>query len=385
GDPAKLRALTRMGVYGFVNMPVVAYLFAPLALMPLPVAAIVFYALGLALTAAAWAMLARLAKLDLTDRWLLALLFVANGPLEYSLKEDNTSHVVLFGLAAALILLRAGRSAAAGAVLAAAAILKPPLLLFGGFFLLRRDGRGVAAFSGTLGAVAALSLAIFGWDDNLRWFELCIVKFSHLWLAAFNVQSIPGFLFRLQAAAGLLTDWHPRPPPAGLQLPAQLCVMLVLALAGLAALRAPAGAEVEDEARRSRRRDLKYLLVLTLTVIVSPLSWSHYYAWLLAPMAFFLGGRRALPAPERALGWAAIALVTPLARYLVFPDARSLLIYKDIAVSHLLFGGLLWFGLVAWRLAREDGLVAAWIRRGWNARKTAQMTWRRPRSAGTVS
>ena len=383
-QPAALSALSHKGVFGFVNMPVIAYLFAPFATGSLLAGASVFTLLGAGFTVAAWALLAKLARLDLADRWRLALLFAASGPLAYSLREGNTSHMVLFALAAGLVLIRAGRSGSAGALLACAALIKPPLILFGAFFLLRRDWRGVAGFSAILAGVAALSTALFGWAENLRWFDVCILQFSHRWLSAFNVQSIPGFLFRLSGGAGLLTDWHAYPPPAGLELPAKLCIMLLLAVALLVALPAPARGEAVSPARRARRRDLQYLLVLVLTVIASPLTWSHYYAWLLVPAALFLGERREQPATRRMLGWTAIWLVTPLARFIAFKAPAALFVYKNIAVSHFLFGGLLWFGLLAWSLACEDSLIAAWRRRDSTAHETAQMTWRRSRSAGTV-
>lgn len=381
-DPAALRALTDRGVTGFVNMPVTAYLFAPFAALPLLAGASLFTTLGVAFTAAAWALLAKLGRLDLADRWRLALLFAANGPLAYSLREGNTSHVILFALAAGLVLIRAGRPGAAGGVLACAALIKPPLILFGVFFLLRRDWRGVATFGGVLAAVAALSLARFGWADNLHWFDVCILQFSHRWLSAFNVQSIAGFLFRLTGGPCLLTDWHAYPPPAGLQLPATLCVLLMLGVALLAAL--PASLRPQDAAQRARRSDLQYQLVLVLTLIASPLTWSHYYVWLLVPAALFLGERRDWSAGERLAGWSAVWLVTPLARFLPLHGAAELFVYKNIAVSHFLFGGLVWFGLTAWRLARTDGLIVAWIRGRSGAHLTAQMTWRRPGSAGTV-
>ena len=98
---------------------------------------------------------------------------------------------------------------------------------------------------------------------------------------------------------------------------------------------------------------LSYCLILCLAVISSPLSWSHYYCWLLLPAAFFLAWRRALGWPARGLIWAAILLVTPLVRPLTFSQAWLIDSYKIFAVSHLLFGGLLCFGLLAsllWRV-----------------------------------
>jgi len=60
--------------FGFVNLPIVAYLFAPLGALPEPVAAGIFTAVGLATTVGAWLLLSRLAGLEGRRRWLLLFL-----------------------------------------------------------------------------------------------------------------------------------------------------------------------------------------------------------------------------------------------------------------------------------------------------------------------
>ncbi|HEY4077861.1 MAG TPA: glycosyltransferase family 87 protein [Rhizomicrobium sp.] len=344
-----------MGVSGFVNMPVVAYIFAPFALLPEPAAMYLFLAISLVVIATTWLLLARIATLNVTDRWLLLLLFAANGPLLYSLKEGNTSHFILLAMVGGFALLRAARPTAAGAVLGAAAIIKPPLLIFGLFFLLRRDTRGTLGFAAVCGAVAALSLALFGWGDNLHWFEVCVVQFSHRWLGAFNVQSIPAFLFRFAAPAGMLEDWNSKIPPARLVLPANIFFAVLLALAATALWRR---ARAQQFQASIPALELQYNLTICLAILASPLSWSHYYCWLLLPTALFLGWRRELPRPSRIYGWLAILLVTPVVRLLKFTAPWMLEAYKDIGVSHLLYGALLWFGMIAWLLARRYHRVA---------------------------
>ncbi|HEX4272715.1 MAG TPA: glycosyltransferase family 87 protein [Rhizomicrobium sp.] len=357
-DTHALRELTGLGVSGFVNMPVVAYIFAPLALMPMSVAMAIFTLIGLIATILAWKLLADLAQLDLTERWLLALLFAANGPLQYSVKEGNTSHFILLALVAGLALLRAGRPGLAGMVLGAAAIIKPPLLLFGLFFALRRDARGLAAFALVCMAAVAASVALFGWADNLHWLDVCVLQFSHRWLAAFNVQSIPAFLFRFEADPTLLLDWNAYAPPAGLALPAQLLLALLLIAAGVALL-------------KSAALTSQYMVILCLAVLASPLSWSHYYCWLLLPTAFFLRREDVQGGSFRVLGWLAILLVTPLVRPLTFSQSWAVEAYKDTGVSYLLFGGLLWFGLLIWQMTRVARTTTSTI----GASKSSAHSW----------
>ena len=114
---------------GFVNLPIVAYFFAPFAAFDFQWGAMLFFVTGLAMVMGTWLLLVRLAGLGINERWMLLLLIAANGPLHYSLKEGNTAHMGLFALALGLYFLRSGRDIAAGAVLSIGALLKLPLLL----------------------------------------------------------------------------------------------------------------------------------------------------------------------------------------------------------------------------------------------------------------
>jgi hypothetical protein len=358
-DAAALEALTARGVDGFVNLPIVAWLFAPFGALPKPAAIGLFTALGVGASAAAWLILVRLARLGPRGAWLLALLFAASGPLQYSLKEGNTSHFVLLALAAGLALMRANRSGLAGVVLAGAALIKLPLLVFGGFFLLRRDWRGLTGFCLAGAAAVLASLAAYGWDQNWAWFQSCVLQFSNQWLAAFNVQSIPAFLLRLGEGRSQLFDWTPAPPPEHLRLVAQMIMAALLGGVAFAWSRRPSGDPVAD----AERLDLNYLLAICLAVVASPLSWSHYYAWLLAPAAFLLGGPLFASRPDlRRAGWAAVALATPLVWPLSPPPGPLQSLYAGLAVSHFLFAGLLMLAVLAARLARrpEARVSASW-------------------------
>ncbi|HZY18413.1 MAG TPA: glycosyltransferase family 87 protein [Ramlibacter sp.] len=375
-DPQRLQELLDKGVSGFVNLPAVAWLLAPLAALAEERAVLVFTALGVAAAVGAWWLLCRVARLGLRERYVLALLFAGNGPLLYSLKEGNTSHMVLFGLVAGLALLRGGRPLAAGAVLAVCAVVKPPLALFGLFFLLRRDLAGLTGFAVVGAGFALASVLLAGWTLNQHWFELSVLKFSREWLAAFNVQSLPAFVLRLDPGAQQhLHVWATLTGVGdGERMAGELLRAAVFLAAAFAWRRAATGA-ADAPAQVEQRRDLQFLLVLCLALVTSPLAWSHYYAWLLVPIAFLLGptglgqGRAA-----RVLGWVAIVLAMPLVRPLFFTDPALAAAYRSIGVSHLLFGGLLTFGLVAAHLAAS----------GPTMRGRAMEPGRRPRPWGAA-
>jgi hypothetical protein len=363
-DPASLAVLVGKGVNGFVNLPIVAYLFVPFSVLSLRYAIGLFTLFGLMMTVVAWLLLISLAELKGAERWLLLLLFVANGPLLYSIKEGNTSHVILVALTGSLYLLRARRPVAAGALLGAAAVLKLPLLLFGVYFVLRRDWRGTLGFVCVCLVVGILSVILFGWDFHVRWFELCVLQFGSRWLAAFNVQSIQSFILRLQVAPALLTDWTATYSPGASQRFAGYVLIGLLYLTALwSCIRRSARLGDNTSGTGDARRDLEFLLVLCLAVVSSPLSWSHYYAWLLLPAAFHLRSTSLFAAGSiaRLLGWVAIILATVLVRPLQFSDPVLMTAYSTVGASNLLFSGLLWIGLIAWSLARSTGAMPSAI------------------------
>jgi alpha-1,2-mannosyltransferase len=351
-DVAALTALYQRVVQGFVNMPVVAWVFAPFALLGAGAATALYTAAGIVAAAWAWHLLARAAALDRTGRWILALLFLANGPLLDGIKFGNTSQFILLALVAAMLLMRSGQLVTAGALLAALTILKPALGLFGFFFLFRRDWRGLAGYAATGIVISLASLAIYGWQFNRFWFETSILQIGHQWFAAFSVQSVPGFLLRLRPDWGLATSWVPVAGSALEQRISQLAMLAMYAVAALACLVARRHPPAQDGSGAALRRDLQFMLVLCLALVASPLSWSHYYCWLLIPAAFFLGDRAPIARMPRAVGWTAIASVTPL---VIWPHdfGHGLFgtIYRTLVLSNLLLGGLLWLGLVAWWLA----------------------------------
>lgn len=354
-----LRALIEKGTSGFVNIPVMAYLFAPFGLLRPWMAVGVFTAIGLALTVATWILLARLANLEIRERWLLALLFLVNGPLMNAVKLGNTSYFVLFALAAGVALLRAQRSSYAGCLLGMAAMMKPPLLLFGLYFALRRDWRGTLAFAAVCVGTASLSLFLFGWEYNIFWFRTAILQYSNSWLAAFCVQSIPALLFRLHSSSDILLDWLPHVPAPGERLASHALTALLFVIAGAACVLRSRRAAAQSMVDTNEQRELQYLLVICLCLVSSPLSWSHYYAWLLVPIAFFLGSPKTFSTSKatKIVAWAAIGLVTPLVEWpLSISQSSVTTLYTSFGVSHLLFGGLLWFGLVAWWLAKPGQL-----------------------------
>ncbi len=351
--PASLAPFIQRGVTGFVNLPVLAYVFAPFGMLSLPVAAVLFTLLGLAAIVVTYLLLVRLTGVTGLRRLALLFLIAANGPLNYSVKEGNTSHFVLLGLVVSLWLLRRQWRVAAGVLLAVLALIKLPLLLFGPYLLYRRNGPAVLAFGFVCLGAAALSLAMFGWDLHVLWFDVAVRQFSDHTLSAFNVQSIQSFLARLADPAPPLFDWSLRelaPQQRRIGLLLTLLLYLITFLACVKASRSRIAVEASDNARQ----DLEFTLVLCLALVSSPLSWTHYYCWLLLPMALALGPKRFLASSPLAtfLCWIGTLMVMPMIVPLQFSDTGVMAFTTKFVVSFYLLGGLIWFAVLAWSLAR---------------------------------
>jgi Glycosyltransferase family 87 len=289
---------TEMGAGGFVNVPVLAWLFVPLVPLGEDLAGWVFLALGAAATILACVLLRRMARPG-TEAAPLVLLFLLNGPLINSLREGNTTHFVLLALILAVMLLQRGYEFAPGVLLGLCAVLKLPLLLFGAYFLLRRRWRVVAGGASAICSVLLLSVAAFGLDNNVNWFSCCVEPFLGGIIPAFNVQSVDGFLVRLATGTSRLSNWDPMTVPVAYKIARQVLFAAILGYVIWSMLRTSARAAERPRADTGRVRELlEFALVLNLALVLSPISWSHYYALLLLPWGLYLGGRLPWPADD---------------------------------------------------------------------------------------
>lgn len=345
-----LSATMREGAGGFVNLPVLAWLFAPFGLLPVPAAGYAFMALGLVAIVATWRLLARLAGLGREQSLLLLFLFASFGPLHNSLREGNTTHFVLLLIVSGLWALRRKRGFLAGLLIGFAALIKLPLLLLGIYFAARGRWR-VAMGGATVCAVAVvLSVALFGWDLHVFWYENSIKPFAKTPMAAFNVQSVQGFLARLDHGGRYLLDWTPHAVHPMVHLASQLAVASLMLSAAC----------VMFWPRRSRREapassviELEVCIVTLLAMMISMVSWSHYFLWMLLPGAYLIAGNPSALAANRLRipGLVALILAMPPVLKVFSTDPILSRIYCYLAVSHYLIGAALLFAVL---------LVADW-------------------------
>jgi alpha-1,2-mannosyltransferase len=332
---------------GFSNLPVLAWICVPLFPLGEEPAAWTFLALGLAATAGAWALLVRLAKLDEPLAAGLLFLFLVNGPIVNSLREGQSSHFILLLLVVGLLQWRAKRTYLAGLVFGLCASFKLPLMLLGAYFFLRARWRIVAGGATTIGVVVLSSAALFGASSLVAWYKEWVEPFLGGSVVAFNVQSINGFLIRLTIDVRDLRDWELRDPPAVLRIARLSASAVMFGISyWLIWRRGKIAASPQGDGGATPRDLLEFLLVLTLALITSPLSWTHYYVFLLIPWALYMGGQLPLPddAVTRRLMHSGLIMVSmPVIVWSPMEPSWYASILARTTVSVWLFGALLMF------------------------------------------
>jgi hypothetical protein len=329
---------------GFVNIPIIAWLFSPLIPLGEDESGWVFLAVGVAAALTAWVLLVRTAQPGKECAAPLLFLGLVNGPMVNSLREGNTTHIVLLLVAAAYLLWRAGWDYFAGFLLGACALVKLPLLLFGAYFFLRGKWRVVLGGVTTIAVAVLLSLADYGVQGNVTWFTDSVEPFLGHVVPAFNVQSIDGFLMRLYTGEPLLHDWDPLDPAFAHKVIRYLIFIAIYGSAiwlGWRTRRAAPQPAVNG--KLTARDTLEFALVIALALITSPISWTHYYLLLLVPYALYLGGRLAVP-DDRTSHWLIWSSLVLTSLPVIVPQQSLGWIGEVLArtvVSAWLFGGLL--------------------------------------------
>lgn len=333
----EIAQLFQSGVFGFVNLPILAYAFAPFSLFEERVAGLVYSVIaGIALLGG-WLVICR--ELNFTRAQQACSLFAlaAFGPLIHSVRQANTTHVTLAAALWAAFALKRGRPMLSGAILGVAAMVKPPLALFGLYFLVRRHWAAAAAMATTGIAIIACSLFILGLETHISWYEACLRPFTTGVVGAFNAQSIPAFFARFEHDVDVFWDWNSYPVSDLVRFEQYVASLVLVGMAVWTALRAG-----------GRDLALEFTLVLALAFLLSSLSWSHYAVWLLPALAV-LFVRTSVGGPTRHLRPALIAAFVLTAPAQFLSDAMRAGHYPmpHLLVSHLVLGGVVVLVLLA--------------------------------------
>lgn len=264
--------------YGYVNFPLLAYVFVPFAKLPKELAGPLFFLIGYLsiLSLAYW--LVKFSGAKGWSRWVILAFLAVSGPLDYSVWLGNITHIIMLGMLLLLWWFKQGRQWLTGFLLGVVGLIKIPLILPAGYFFIRRQWRVVGGGLLIFGLVLGLSLWLIPFSLNTTWLDRCILSFSGHPVPAYNNQAVSGFLAREFMPGNL--SWEPQSPPAGFALASNLALfvlyapVLVMLFRGL---RSP---------RTVTMLLLEFFIVLVSSILTSPISWTHYFMLLLIPAAF---------------------------------------------------------------------------------------------------
>lgn len=332
--------------YGFTNFPLFAYLFVPLANLPKELSGRVFYLIGylFLLPLAYWLVVA--SKVKGWKIFLVLALLALNGPLDYSVWLGNTTQIVMLFVLLAFFSLDRGWNWLSGILLGAGGLIKLPLVLPSGYFFIRGKWKVVGGGLLVAGAALLLSLTLIPFQINLTWLERCVLMMADNPTAAYNNQSLSGFLARIFMPGNY--GWDPlTPTPA--YIAASNIGGALLALPALYILIAGR----KDE-RTTFHHAVEFSIILVFSLLVSPIAWTHYFVLLLIPAAMILGNPERLP--YRNGMWILLALSLIL---LSIPKDLSLALFEwsesALTLSPQFIGGLLFYGLLitVWEVSRK--------------------------------
>jgi hypothetical protein len=343
----RISACEDTAICGFVNIPIIALLFSPLSALSLHSAHVLFALLSLIGVMATIYMIWFISDAPFPNKYVIVFLFMINGPLFYSLKEGNLTHFVLLALVAGVLCIDKKWDRWAGFFFALAAIIKLPLFLFAGYFFARRRWAVIRGYCFTLVGICSVSLLYAGWNSHVEWYREAILPFANKALSAFNVQSIDAFLLRLGDDARLY-DWKPSDVSWEFRLLRHSFAAALLGLSWLLFRKSPESSDM-------RTVSLELSMVLCVALIISPVSWTHYYLLLLLPLSLYAG--RKLTIPFRG-GWlvaivVCVLLISPPVTFVSPNSSFGAQVVTRFLVSHYLGGAILLWLLLGY--ARLQG------------------------------
>lgn len=343
----------------YLYPPLLAVSVTSLAVLPLPVAAYVWFLINaVSAISAAW-MSAKLAYdggqlRDANESGVRAgtlrlsvvrvLLAVCSVAIVARFVLDNFSlgqvNPLVTGLAAAHVYLYSRNKKAASAVMLAIAVsikLTPLVLL--GYHLARRRWKFSAMSLGLVVAIFALSFLPFGAQapEALRVFMSRTIQNRQGYdLAYSGNQSLRGAIARLTPAASQTLDHEVRDSSQRPADPVTLVISLALLAVGMVA------------ARRARSEVVAAAPFVCCVVLLSPLSWKAHFVVLLLPVASLIAEACRTRRPRREFLIAVLALVFVLFNF-TSPAVIGLRAAEwSDAHSLVLIGAVLIFGASVW-------------------------------------
>jgi hypothetical protein len=267
-------------IYPYIYPPLLAQLLLPLAGLPLSTFVLIFNVLNFALIFLGLFLIARVLEFDLGRSILpplfLFLLLPFNEPLQTTLHHGQVNLLVLDIILLSLIFQKKDRPVPAALFLSLAVFIKIYPVLFILPFIFSKKIRYLTAFGASSAALLAASVLVSGtkpWLDFARsTLDLFLKRpdspFTRGFQDSFGNVSLKSFLSQLFAALRL-------PPSLVIPVFIALAVLFLFLMFGSPWKRAIAS-----------DLPLEGSLLLILTLVLAPITWSHHFVLILFPAAY---------------------------------------------------------------------------------------------------
>ena len=331
-------------------------LFVPFGVFPRETAYLLYTMVGRLTVLAMTYWLVKLSHVRDWKLWLLLFLIAFNGPLDRILWLGNSTHFILLLLLAAMYALQARRPILAGVFFGLAPLLKTV--------------HAVARRVPRLAAELASRVCLGRYVGHVRSLvpescsgTICTQSGSRPASCSFKAARFP------RSGRSQLTDSSPStgsPAPASTTgrpfRSMRPSASFTTSVSSSSWSRPPWRPCRPGRARSPERPLLEVSIFICAAILISPISWSHYYLFLLLPVACYAGGRfpqrRRTPRLTWTLGFAFVAAVVLFS----LPEEVSVTYYRaeesDLArllLSHYFFGGVLFYVfLIAERFVGEQ-------------------------------
>jgi hypothetical protein len=268
----------------WIYLPGYAWIFRPLAGLEFPAASRVWLAINALLSlgsiALLWSARPQPADKDLAAWRIAWIVFfgLTFQPILDNMWHGNISALIFFVFCLSYWLLRRNHPWLAGLALGFIVLLKFYPAFFLLYFAWRRNWRLIAGAVVSCAAMLAVSVLTVGWAGNLAYFQMVLAELRSGGIPAFNNQSISGFLLHA-FTQGDVNAWGEIGTPLRLTLLRLALAGALIALVAWAMRRRP-----EATSDPLAAQDLDLALVIGVMLLASPITWYHYYVWLLFPL-----------------------------------------------------------------------------------------------------
>jgi hypothetical protein len=240
-----------------------------------------------------------------------------------------------------------GWRAGSGVCLGLCCLVKPQYAILLIWAVLRRHWKFVAGFSAAVFPLGFVSLALFGWDNHMRYIEV-IREIAKVGESFWANQSVNGFVNRLIGNGDAINfspvEFAPYHPVVH-----TITIATSLLIIGLALYRGRTAVGGDST--------LDLAVIIAAATMASPIAWEHHYGAFLPLFALALPACLKLTASSRMTGLVLGASFLAVSVAVLAPDEFFFPRWRNWAASHLFFGAILLFGLLI-HLRRLSGAGA---------------------------